>query len=157
MENALNASQTELDASGEDLKQARTELEANRGQIDGYRTLVATMDSQINDLQAQMDLLVEGSEDWQTLNTQMQALITQRDAMKAGIAEFDQNEALLLQNEAAYEEGKKGIRCKMGRACCIEKTYDSGMADYTAGMSAYEDNLSELNANQAKLNAQKAY
>lgn len=63
MENALNASQTELDASGEDLKQARTELEANRGQIDGYRTLVATMDSQINDLQTQMDLLVEGSED----------------------------------------------------------------------------------------------
>ena len=31
MENALNASQTELDASGEALKQARTELEANRG------------------------------------------------------------------------------------------------------------------------------
>ena len=44
MENALNASQTELDASGAVLKQARTELEANRGQIDGYRTLVATMD-----------------------------------------------------------------------------------------------------------------
>lgn len=107
MENALNASQTELDASGEDLKQARTELEANRGQIDGYRTLVATMDSQINDLQTQMDLLVEGSEDWQTLNTQMQALITQRDAMQVGIAEFDQNEALLLQNEAAHEEGKR--------------------------------------------------
>lgn len=52
---------------------------------------------------------------------------------------------------------EKGIRCKMGRACYIEKTYDSGMADYTAGMSAYEDNLSELNANQAKLNAQNRY
>ncbi len=51
MENALNASQTELDASGEALKQARTELEANRGQIDGYRALVATMDSQIAELQ----------------------------------------------------------------------------------------------------------
>ena len=101
MENALNASQTELDASGEVLKQARTELEANRGQIDSYRALVATMDSQINALQTQMDLLAEGSEAWQTLNTQMQALITQRDAMQVGIAEFDQNEALLLQNEAA--------------------------------------------------------
>lgn len=61
MENALNASQTELDASGAVLKQARTELEANRGQIDGYRTLVATMDSQITALQAQMDLLAGGS------------------------------------------------------------------------------------------------
>lgn len=107
MENALNASQTELDASGEDLKQARTELEANRGQIDGYRTLVATMDSQITALQAQMDLLAGGSKEWQTLNTQMQELITQRDAMQTGIAEFDQNEALLLQNEVAYEEGKR--------------------------------------------------
>lgn len=155
MEDALNASQTELDASGEDLKQARTELEANRGQIDGYRTLVATMDSQINDLQTQMDLLVEGSEDWQTLNTQMQALITQRDAMQVGIAEFDQNEALLLQNEAAYEEGKKALDAKWAELAALKKTYDSGMADYTAGMSAYEDNLSELNANQAKLNAQK--
>ena len=155
MENALNASQTELDASGEDLKQARTELEANRGQIDGYRTLVATMDSQINDLQTQRDLLVEGSEDWQTLNTQMQALITQRDAMQVGIAEFDQNEALLLQNEAAYEEGKKALDAKWAELAALKKTYDSGMADYTAGMSAYEDNLSELNENQAKLNAQK--
>lgn len=107
MENALNASQTELDASGAVLKQARTELEANRGQIDGYRTLVATMDSQITALQAQMDLLAGGSKEWQTLNTQMQELITQRDAMQTGIAEFDQNEALLLQNEAAYEEGKR--------------------------------------------------
>lgn len=155
MENALNASQTELDASGEDLKQARTELEANRGQIDGYRTLVATMDSQINALQTQMDLLAEGSEAWQTLNTQMQALITQRDAMQVGIAEFDQNEALLLQNEAAYEEGKKALDAKWAELAALKKTYDSGMADYTAGMSAYEDNLSELNANQAKLNAQK--
>ncbi len=52
MENALNASQTELDASGERFKtEARTELEANRGQIDGYRALVATMDSQIAELQ----------------------------------------------------------------------------------------------------------
>ena len=71
MENALNASQTELDASGEALKQARTELEANRGKIDGYRTLVATMDSQITALQAQMDLLAGGSKEWQTLNTQI--------------------------------------------------------------------------------------
>lgn len=62
MENALNASQTELDASGEALKQARTELEANRGKIDGYRTLVATMDSQITALQAQMDLLAGGEQ-----------------------------------------------------------------------------------------------
>lgn len=156
MEEALNASQTELDASGEDLKQARTELEANRGQIDGYRTLVATMDSQITALQAQMNLLAEGSEDWQTLNTQMQALITQRDAMQTGIAEFDQNEALLLQNEAAYEEGKKALDAKWAELAALKKTYDSGMADYTAGMSAYEDNLSELNENQAKLEDAKA-
>ena len=155
MEDALNASQTELDASGAALKQARTELEANREQIDGYRALVATLDSQINALQAQMDTLVEGSEDWQRLNTQMQALITQRDAMKAGIAEFDQNDALLLQNEAAYEEGKKALDEKWAELAALKKTYDSGMADYTAGMSAYEENLSELNANQAKLNAQK--
>lgn len=155
MENALNASQTELDASGAVLKQARTELEANRGQIDGYRTLVATMDSQITALQAQMDLLAGGSKEWQTLNTQMQELITQRDAMQTGIAEFDQNEALLLQNEAAYEEGKKALDAKWAELATLKKTYDSGMADYTAGMSAYEDNLSELNANQAKLNAQK--
>lgn len=155
MENALNASQTELDASGEALKQARTELEANRGKIDGYRTLVATMDSQITALQAQMDLLAGGSKEWQTLNTQMQELITQRDAMQVGIAEFDQNEALLLQNEAAYEEGKKALDAKWAELAALKKTYDSGMADYTAGMSAYEDNLSELNANQAKLNAQK--
>ena len=155
MEDALNASQTELDASGEALKQARTELEANREQIDGYRALVTTLDSQINALQAQMDTLVEGSEAWQTLNTQMQALITQRDAMKAGIAEFDQNDALLLQNEAAYEEGKKALDEKWAELAAMKKTYDSGMADYTAGMSAYEENLSELNANQAKLNAQK--
>ena len=155
MENALNASQTELDASGEALKQARTELEANRGKIDGYRTLVATMDSQITALQAQMDLLAGGSKEWQTLNTQMQELITQRDAMQVGIAEFDQNEALLLQNEAAYEEGKKALDAKWAELATLKKTYDSGMADYTAGMSAYEDNLSELNANQAKLNAQK--
>ena len=155
MENALNASQTELDASGAVLKQARTELEANRGQIDGYRTLVATMDSQITALQAQMDLLAGGSKEWQTLNTQMQELITQRDAMQTGIAEFDQNEALLLQNEAAYEEGKKALDAKWAELATLKKTYDSGMADYTAGMSAYEENLSELNANQAKLNAQK--
>ena len=151
MEDALNASQTELDASGEALKQARTELEVNRGQIDGYRTLVATMDSQITSLQAQMDLLAGGSKEWQTLNTQMQALITQRDAMQTGIAEFDQNEALLLQNEAAYEEGKKALDAKWAELAALKKTYDSGMADYTAGMSAYEDNLSELNENQAKL------
>ena len=75
MENALNASQTELDASGMALKQARTELEANNGQIDGYRTLVATMDSQITALQAQM-IFCWGSKEWQTLNTQMQALLT---------------------------------------------------------------------------------
>ena len=155
MEDALNASQAELDASGEALKQAREELEANREQIDGYRALVTTLDSQINALQAQMDTLVEGSEAWQTLNTQMQALITQRDAMKAGIAEFDQNDALLLQNEAAYEEGKKALDEKWAELAAMKKTYDSGMADYTAGMSAYEDNLSELNENQAKLNAQK--
>ena len=155
MEDALNASQTELDASGEALKQARTELESNREQIDGYRALVTTLDSQINALQAQMDTLVEGSEDWQRLNTQMQALITQRDAMKAGIAEFDQNDALLLQNEAAYEEGKKALDEKWAELAALKKTYDSGMADYTAGMSAYEENLSELNENQAKLNAQK--
>ena len=36
-----------------------------------------------------------------------QELITQRDAMQTGIAEFDQNEALLLQNEAAYEKEKR--------------------------------------------------
>ena len=156
MEAALNASQTELDASGEDLKQARTELEANRGQIDGYRTLAATMDSQINVLQAQINTLVEGSEDWQRLNTQMQALITQRDAMQTGIAEFDQNEALLLQNEAAYEEGKKALDAKWAELAALKKTYDSGMADYTAGMSAYEENLSELNENQAKLEDAKA-
>lgn len=156
MENALNASQTELDASGEDLKQARTELEANRGQIDGYRTLVATMDSQINVLQAQINTLVEGSEDWQRLNTQMQALITQRDAMQTGIVEFDQNDALLLQNEAAYEEGKKALDAKWAELAALKKTYDSGMADYTAGMSAYEDNLSELNANHQKLEDAKA-
>ena len=84
----------------------------------------------------------------------MQELITQRDAMQTGIAEFDQNEALLYKMKRLMKK-EKGIRCKMGRACYIEKTYDSGMADYTAGMSAYEDNLSELNANQAKLNAQK--
>lgn len=156
MEDALNASQTELDASGEALKQARTELEVNRGQIDGYRTLVATMDSQINALQAQMDTLVEGSEDWQRLNTQMQALITQRDAMQTGITEFDQNEAMLLQNEAAYEEGKKALDAKWAELETLKTTYDSGMADYTAGMSAYEDNLSELNENQAKLEDAKA-
>lgn len=156
MEEALNASQTELDASGEDLKQARTELEANRGQIDGYRTLVATMNSQITSLQAQMDLLAGGSKEWQTLNTQMQALITQRDAMQTGITEFDQNEALLLQNEAAYEEGKKALDAKWAELAALKKTYDSGMADYTAGMSAYEDNLSELNENQAKLEDAKA-
>ena len=155
MEDALNASQTELDASGEALKQARTELEANREQIDGYRALVTTLDSQINALQAQMDTLVESSEEWQRLNTKMQALITQRDAMKAGIAEFDQNDALLLQNEAAYEEGKKALDAKWAELAALKKTYDSGMADYTAGMSAYEENLSELNENQAKLNAQK--
>ena len=85
----------------------------------------------------------------------MQELITQRDAMQTGIAEFDQNEALLLQNEAAYEEGKKALDAKWAELATLKKTYDSGMADYTAGMSAYEDNLSELNANQAKLNAQK--
>lgn len=156
MEEALNASQTELDASGEALKQARTEIEANRGQIDGYRTLVATMDSQITSLQAQMDLLAGGSKEWQTLNTQMQALITQRDAMQTGITEFDQNEALLLQNEAAYEEGKKALDAKWAELAALKKTYDSGMADYTAGMSAYEDNLSELNENQAKLEDAKA-
>ena len=156
MEDALNASQTELDASGEALKQARTELEVNRGQIDGYRTLVTTMDSQINALQAQMDTLVEGSEDWQRLNTQMQALITQRDAMQTGITEFDQNEAMLLQNEAAYEEGKKALDAKWAELETLKTTYDSGMADYTAGMSAYEDNLSELNENQAKLEDAKA-
>lgn len=156
MEDALNASQTELDASGEALKQARTELEVNRGQIDGYRTLVATMDSQITSLQAQMDLLAGGSKEWQTLNTQMQALITQRDAMQTGITEFDQNEALLLQNEAAYEEGKKALDAKWAELAALKKTYDSGMADYTAGMSAYEDNLSELNENQAKLEDAKA-
>lgn len=156
MEEALNASQTELDASGEALKQARTEIEANRGQIDGYRTLVATMDSQITSLQAQMDLLAGGSKEWQTLNTQMQALITQRDAMQTGITEFDQNEALLLQNEAAYGEGKKALDAKWAELATLKKTYDSGMADYTAGMSAYEDNLSELNANQAKLEDAKA-
>ena len=155
MEDALNASQTELDASGEALKQARTELEANREQIDSCRGLVATLDSQIDALQAQMDLLTEGSEDWQTLNTQMQALITQRDAMQAGIAEFDQNEALLLQKEAAYEEGKKALDAKWAELATLKTTYDSGMADYTAGMSAYEDNLSALNANQAKIDAQK--
>lgn len=121
MENALNASQTELDASGEDLKQARTELEANRGQIDGYRTLVATMDSQITALQAQMDLLAGGSKEWQTLNTQMQELITQRDAMQTGIAEFDQNEALLLQNEVAYEEGKKALDAKWAELATLKK------------------------------------
>lgn len=156
MEEALNASQTELDASGEALKQARTEIEANRGQIDGYRTLVATMDSQINALQARMDTLVEGSEDWQALNTQLQTLITQRDAMQTGIAEFDQNDALLLQNEAAYEEGKKALDAKWAELETLKTTYDSGMADYTAGMSAYEDNLSELNENQAKLEDAKA-
>lgn len=156
MEEALNASQTELDASGEALKQARTEIEANRGQIDGYRTLVATMDSQITSLQAQMDLLAGGSKEWQTLNTQMQALITQRDAMQTGITEFDQNEALLLQNEAAYEEGKKALDAKWAELQTLKTTYDSGMADYTAGMSAYEDNLSELNENQAKLEDAKA-
>lgn len=156
MEEALNASQTELDASGEALKQARTEIEANRGQIDGYRTLVATMDSQITSLQAQMDLLAGGSKGWQTLNTQMQALITQRDAMQTGITEFDQNEALLLQNEAAYEEGKKALDAKWAELETLKTTYDSGMADYTAGMSAYEDNLSELNENQAKLEDAKA-
>lgn len=156
MEEALNASQTELDASGEALKQARTEIEANRGQIDGYRTLVATMDSQITSLQAQMDLLAGGSKEWQTLNTQMQALITQRDAMQTGITEFDQKEALLLQNEAAYEEGKKALDAKWAELETLKTTYDSGMADYTAGMSAYEDNLSELNENQAKLEDAKA-
>ena len=156
MEEALNASQTELDAPGEALKQARTEIEANRGQIDGYRTLVATMDSQITSLQAQMDLLAGGSKEWQTLNTQMQALITQRDAMQTGITEFDQNEALLLQNEAAYEEGKKALDAKWAELETLKTTYDSGMADYTAGMSAYEDNLSELNENQAKLEDAKA-
>ena len=114
----------------EDLKQARTELEANRGQIDGYRTLVATMDSQITALQAQMDLLAGGSKEWQTLNTQMQELITQRDAMQTGIAEFDQNEALLLQNEVAYEEGKKALDAKWAELATLKKTYDSGMADY---------------------------
>ena len=155
MEDALNASQTELDASGEVLKQARTELEANREQIDSCRGLVATLDSQIDALQAQMDLLTEGSEDWQTLNTQMQALITQRDAMQTGIAEFDQNEALLSQKEAAYEEGKKALDAKWAELATLKTTYDSGMADYTAGMSAYEDNLSALNANQAKIDAQK--
>ena len=156
MEEALNASQTELDASGAALKQARMELEANREQIDGYRALVVTLDSQINALQAQMDLLVEGSEDWQTLNIQLQTLITQRDAMKAGIAEFDQNDALLLQNEAAYEEGKNALDAKWAELETLKTTYDSGMADYTAGMSAYEDNLSELNENQAKLEDAKA-
>ena len=155
MENALNASQTELDASGEVLKQARTELEANRGQIDGYRTLVATMDSQITALQAQMDLLAGGSKEWQTLNTQMQELITQRDAMQTGIAEFDQNEALLLQNEVAYEEGKKALDAKWAELAALKKTYDSGMAEYTEGRAAYEENLSALNANQAKLDEQK--
>ena len=155
MEDALNASQTELDASGEALKQARTELEANRAQIDSCRGLVAALDSQIDALQAQMDLLTEGSEDWQTLNIQMQALITQRDAMQAGIAEFDQNEALLSQKEAAYEEGKKALDAKWAELATLKTTYDSGMADYTAGMSAYEDNLSALNANQAKIDAQK--
>lgn len=155
MEDALNASQTELDASGAALKQARTELEANREQTDSCRGLVAALDSQINALQAQMDLLVEGSEDWQTLNIQMQALITQRDAMQAGIAEFDQNEALLLQKEAAYEDGKKALDAKWAELETLKTTYDSGMADYTAGMSAYEDNLLALNANQATLDAQK--
>ena len=155
MEDALNASQMELDDSGVALKQARSELEANREQIDDYRALVATMDSQINALQEQMDLLVEGSEYWQTLNTQLQALITQRDEMKAGIDEFDQNDAVLLQNETDYEEGKKALDAKWAELATLKKTYDSGMADYTAGMSAYEDNLSELNENQAKINAQK--
>ena len=155
MEEALNASQAELDASGEALKQARTELEANRGQIDTYRGLVATLDTQIAALQAQMDLLAEGSEDWQTLNLQMQNLIAQRDAMKAGIAEFDQNEALLLQNEAAYTQGKTALDAKWAELKTLKATYDSGLADYTAGVSAYEENLSALNSNQAKLDAQK--
>ena len=165
MENALNASQTELDASGEDLKQARTELEANRGQIDSYRALVATMDSQIAELQEKIDEL-QTQIDASPLDSakiserdakiaERDAKITQRDAMQVGIAEFDQNEALLLQNEAAYEEGKKALDAKWAELATLKKTYDSGMADYTAGMSAYEDNLSELNANQAKLNAQK--
>ena len=44
------------------------------------------------------NLLVEGSEDWQTLNTQMQALITQRDAIaRSDLLNLIENEALLLQ------------------------------------------------------------
>ena len=166
MENALNASQTELDASGEDLKQARTELEANRGQIDGYRTLVATMDSQIAELQEKIDELqaqIDASpgdsakiSERDAKIAERDAKITQRDAMQTGIAEFDQNEALLLQNEVAYEEGKKALDAKWAELAALKKTYDSGMADYTAGMPAYEDNLSELNANQAKLEDAKA-
>ena len=151
MENALNTSQTELDASGAALKQARTELEANRGKIDGYRARVTTLDSQIAELQEQINASPGDS----AKIAKRDALITQRDAMQVGIAEFDQNEALLLQNEAAYEEGKKALDAKWAELAALKKTYDSGMADYTAGMSAYEDNLSELNANQAKLNAQK--
>ena len=151
MENALNTSQTELDASGAALKQARTELEANRGKIDGYRTRVTTLDSQIAELQAQIDA---SPGDSAKIN-ERDAKITERDAIKAGIAEFDQNDALLLQNEAAYEEGKNALDAKWAEFAALKKTYDSGMADYTAGMSAYEENLSELNANQAKLNAQK--
>ena len=79
------------------------------------------MDSQITALQAQMDLLAGGSKEWQTLNTQMQELITQRDAMQVSIAEFDQNEALLLQNEAAYEEGKKALDAKWAELAALKK------------------------------------
>lgn len=166
MEDALNASQTELDASGEALKQARIELEVNRGQIDGYRTLVATMDSQIAELQEKIDELqtqIDASpgdsakiSERDAKIAERDAKITQRDAMQTGITEFDQNEALLLQNEAAYEEGKKALDAKWAELAALKKTYDSGMADYTAGMSAYEDNLSELNENQAKLEDAKA-
>lgn len=50
----------------------------------------------------------------------MQELITQRDAMQVGIAEFDQNEALLLQNEAAYEEGKKALDAKWAELAALK-------------------------------------
>ena len=40
--------------------------------------------------------------------------------MQTGIDEFDQNEALLLQNEAAYEEGKKALDAKWAELATLK-------------------------------------
>lgn len=155
MNTALTEKQNELDTSSETLKQSREALEANRTQIDTYRNLVQTMNSQIESIQSQMALVEEGSEAWQTLNAQLTALTTQRDAMQAGITEFDQQDALLTQSELQLTEGQKALDEKWAELETLKTTYDEKSEEYNAGLLAYESNFAALNENQAALDAQK--